>query len=164
MKIGKIIIALLALSLLAAGEAWAATSTANLTINYTIASRADLTLGATSITFPDSDPNSNPTVTAGPVTVTASVRTGATSSPGLTVVTGGDLVAGTNTIPIGNITWTATGTGFVAGTMNKTTAQSAGQWTGSGSYSGSFTYALVNSWNYDTGSYSATATYTLTAP
>ena len=52
----------------------------------------------------------------------------------------------------------------MAGTMNKTTAQSAGSWTGSGNNAGTFTYALVNSWSYATGTYAATATYTLSAP
>ncbi len=164
MNIVRVISAFLVLSLLAAGAAWAATDSKNLTINFNPAARAKLTLGAASILFPDSDPDTSPTVSAGPVTVTSSVRTGGASTPTLTVVTGGDLVSGGSTIPIGNVSWTATGAGYVGGTMNKTTAQSAGSWTGSGSRSGSFTYTLVNSWDYAIGNYTATATYTLTAP
>jgi hypothetical protein len=82
----------------------------------------------------------------------------------LTCLAEGDLTAGANTIAISNVTWTATGTGFVAGTMNKTTAQSAGSWTGPGARSGTFSFSLANSWSYDTGSYTAAITYTLTAP
>jgi hypothetical protein len=74
------------------------------------------------------------------------------------------LISGGDTILIGNVTWTATGTGFVPGTMSRTSAQSAGSWTGSGSRSGTFSYFLANSWDYATGSYSASSTYTLTAP
>jgi hypothetical protein len=166
MKIAKIFVVVLTLGLLAAGSALAATDTKTLTINFAPAARATLTLGQSGITFPDSDPDTTPSIAAtqNPVAVTASVRTGASSIPTLTVVTATDLVSGSDTIPIGNVTWTASGTGYVAGTMNKTTAQSAGSWTGSGNRSGTFSYFLTNSWNYATGSYTATATYTLTAP
>jgi hypothetical protein len=80
------------------------------------------------------------------------------------VKAGGDLDSGTDTIAISNLTWSATGTGFQAGTMNKTTAQTLGNWTNSGQQSGSHTYTLPNSWSYSTGTYQATITYTLTAP
>ena len=92
------------------------------------------------------------------------MKTGSASTATLTVLAAGDLTSGTDTIAISNVTWTATGAGFVAGTMNKTTAQSAGSWTGSGNRSGTFSYFLANSWSYPTGSYTATTTYTLTAP
>lgn len=161
----KILTAVLVFSLLTAGAALAApaTSTQTLTINFTPAARAKLTLSAASITFPDSDPDLSPTVTAGPITVTSAVRTGTASTPTLTVLCT-DLISGTNTIPSGNVSWTATGAGYMAGTMNKTTAQNAGSWSGSGNNVGTFTYALVNSWSYVTGTYAATATYTLSAP
>ena len=167
MKISKILLAVCVLSLLAAGTVAAApTDTKTLTINFAPAARATLTLGQSSITFPDKSPDSDPIVydNEGAVSVLASVRTGSSSTPSLTVICT-DLTSGSDTIPISNVSWTASGdAGFVAGTMNKTTAQTAGSWTGSGSRNGSFTYALMNSWNWATGSYSATATYTLTAP
>jgi hypothetical protein len=61
------------------------------------------------------------------------------------------------------MTWTATGTGYVAGTMN-TTAQPAGSWTGPGQRIGTFSYFLANSWSYTVGNYSTSINYTLTAP
>ena len=82
----------------------------------------------------------------------------------LTVVAGGDLINGTQSIAITNLAWTATGAGFVAGASNKTTAQSVGSWTGSGTHVGSQVYTLPNSCAYATGTYSATLSYTLTAP
>ena len=48
--------------------------------------------------------------------------------------------------------------------MNNTVAQSLGSWTNSGNRSGTQTYALANSWDYETRSYSQGVTYTLTAP
>ena len=152
---------------LMAGSVFAATTTAALTIGATVSSTAKLTLGVASIAFPNADPDTTPSIasTQNPVSVTASAKTTTSGAVTLTVVTGGDLTdAGTDTIAASNVTWGITGAGFVGGTMNKTTAQSAGSWTGSGSRPGTFSYNLANSWSYPTGSYAATATYTLTAP
>jgi|APFre7841882654_1041346.scaffolds.fasta_scaffold10918_4 hypothetical protein len=151
---------------LMAGSSFAATATQGLTINATVANTAKLSLGAATIAFPDADPDTTPTIPSVPasVNVTASAKTTTSGAVTLTVKTGGDLTSGSDTIAIGNVKWTASGAGFVAGTMDKTTGQSAGSWSGSGSRSGTFTYNLTNSWNYPTGSYAATATYTLTSP
>ncbi|MGD0915385.1 MAG: hypothetical protein ABSB22_02900 [Thermodesulfobacteriota bacterium] len=148
------------------GNVFAASATQPLTINATVANTAKLSLGVATIAFPDADPDTVPSIAAtqNPVNVTAKAKTTTNGAVTLTVVTGGDLTSGSDTILIGNVTWTVTGAGFVAGTMNKTTAQSAGSWTGSGSRAGTFSYDLANSWAYATGSYTATATYTLTAP
>lgn len=143
-----------------------ATTTASLTANTNIAARASLVLGGASIDFPDADPNSVASIAASqnPVNVTARVRTGTSSVATLQVQAAGDLVSGTDTIPVGNVSWTSTGSGFAAGTMNKTTAQPVGSWSGPGSRAGTISYFLANSWNYATGSYTVTITYTLTAP
>ena len=142
----------------------AAQSSQTLTINATVSSRAELTLSPTTISFPDADPTATPSIPANTtVSVTARVRSSGT--PTLKVLASGDLASGGNSIGIGNVTWTASGAPFIAGTMSKTTAQDAATFSaGSGAYSGTFVYALANSWNYAVGSYSQTATYTLTAP
>ena len=152
---------------LMAGRAFAASDGKPLTVNATVSARATLTLGAASISFVDADPDATPSIASSPasVSVTAKVRTGAASTATLTHLAGGDLVSGTDNIAISNVTWTASGVGFVAGTMNKTTAQTAASWTGSGSHTdGLFSYFLANSWSYATGNYTASSTYTLTAP
>ena len=92
---------------LIAGSVFAASTTAPLTINATISSTAKLTLGTASIAFPNSDPDTTPSIgaTQNPVSVTASAKTTTSGAVGLTVVTGGDLAdAGTDTIAIGNVT------------------------------------------------------------
>ena len=149
-----------------AGPAHAVTDTKTLTVNATVSATASLTLGVAAINFAAANPGTTPSIAAteNPVSVTANAQTSATGAVTLTCLAGGDLTAGSDTIAISNVTWTATGTGFVAGTMNKTTAQSAGSWTGSASHSGTFSYSLANSWSYASGSYTATITYTLTAP
>jgi hypothetical protein len=146
---------------------FAASQNQSLTVNMAISARAKLTLGASAINFADADPDTSPSIlaTENPVSVTAKVRTGASSTATLTHLAGGDLTATGGTIAISNVTWTATGAGYAAsGTMNKTAAQSVGSWTGSGNYSGTLTYSILNSWAYATGNYTVTTTYTLTAP
>ena len=138
----------------------------NLTINATVSSRAELTLSPLTINFPDASPTTTPNIPAdSTVTVTANVRTGSSSTPTLTVLANGDLLSGGDSIPISNVTWTASGAPFIAGTMNNSVAQDGASFgTGSGSYSGTYTYTLANSWAYVPGNYTQTVTYTLTAP
>ncbi len=141
-----------------------AQGTATLNINATVAARAELTLSPTTINFPDASPTSTPSIAAdSAVTVTAKVRSSGT--PTLRVLANGDLTSGSDTIDIGNITWTASGAPFIGGTMDKTTQQDAATLNaGSGIYTGAYSYSLVNSWSYPVGNYTASATYTLTAP
>ncbi len=149
-----------------ATAALGASATTNVTVNSAVGARASLVFGTTTIGFPDADPGTVSSIpaTQNAVSVTASVRSGSSSVSTLQVQAAGDLTSGSDTIPISNVTWTATGAGFVPGTMNKATAQTAGSWTGPGQRSGSFSYFMANSWNYATGNYSVTVTYTLSAP
>jgi hypothetical protein len=159
--------------LAAAGTSWGAVqATAMVTVQAPMASWASLTIGGTRypvIHFPDRDPDTTPSIAASenPLLVSAGANGGPTQSMSLTVLASGDLVAGSNTIPINNVTWTASntvGAGFRSGSMSKTTPQIAGQWTGGNTYTGYFSYFLNNSWSYGTGNYSQTAVYTLNAP
>ena len=158
--------------LLMTGSAFAASDTKNLTVTANVGSTAKLTLGATTLTFPDSDPDNTPLITAteGAINVTAKAKTAAGSSVALEVRSSGgssgNLISGSgDTIPIGNLRWQGTGTGFVGGPTNvSNTNQLAGSWNQSGNYSGTQTFSLVNSWAYAVGTYTATITYTLTSP
>ncbi|MGQ9922155.1 MAG: hypothetical protein ACUVRZ_12630 [Desulfobacca sp.] len=159
------VIALSGLVLLGCGSAWAATDIKTLTINASVSARAKLTISPTTINFADADPDVTPSIPAdSAVAVNARVRTGASSTATLQVSATNDLSNGTETIPISNVTWTASGSGFTGGTLSKTTAQDVASWTGSGNRSGTLSFFLANSWDYATGSYTTTAQYTLTAP
>ena len=164
-KMGFVLVVGLILALMA-GEAFAASDEKNLTVNAQVDARAKLTLSHYVINFPDADPDEVSSIPASqnPVNVTAKVRTGKTSTATLEHQAADDLKSGGDVIPISNVTWEATGDGYVSGTMNKTTKQTAGSWVGSGSRLGSFRYYLANSWDYATGTYTVTTTYTLTAP
>ena len=141
-----------------------ATASGTVTVTANVNAKAKLTLGAASVTFNDADPDVTPLLSAtAALSVDVKARTAAASTVSLTVQAGADLDNGSATIPINNLTWTASGTNFVAGTMG-TTASTLASYSGGGNFSGSQTYRLVNSWGYATGTYTATITYTLTAP
>jgi len=159
------LVAVVCLVLLATSLAgWAATDQQTLTINAQVNANAKLTLEVAAINFPDAEPDAVPSVSAteNPVDVSVKARAASTSTVTLTVQANGDLVSGSDTIDISNVSWTATGAGFAAGTMD-TVAVPAGSWTGSGNRDGTFSYFLANSWDYVVGNYSQSVVYTLTA-
>ena len=125
---------------------------------------AQLTLSANSIAFPDASPDVMPQVPAAPLTVTAKARATRNASIRLTVLASDNLRSGVNTIPVDALTWTASGPGFLPGTVSRTAAQTVGAWTGSGARIGTQTYQFRNLWTYATGTYTVTLTYTLSAP
>lgn len=136
------------------------------TLSPTVAAMAKLKLGLLTLNFPDQDPDGFPSVSAdvNPLSVTSSARTGSNSTATMTCLAGGDLVSGTHSIPISNMSWTSSGSGYLPGTMSRTIAQNAGSWRGPGQYTGTFTYFLTNLWSYVIGNYSTTISYTLNAP
>jgi hypothetical protein len=123
--------------LLCSSQAYAqATDGGTVTVTAAVNAKAKLTLGSASVTFNDADPDVTPLLTAtGAVSVGVKARTSAAANVTLTVQSGGDLTSGTDTIGIANLTWTAAGTNFVAGTMG-TTAVSLGSWTGGNNVTG----------------------------
>lgn len=171
MKLKTIILMIAALTLVGAGAAWGAQATADVKVAATVSSSAKLTLAASTITFPDADPDTTKSIPANEngAIVTAKVKTGSSTTATLKVLAADDLKSGTDTIPIANVTSSATnssGTFFSAGpiTWSKTSPGVTVGQGGSGSYSGTFSWFLANSWNFPTGSYTANATYTLLAP
>jgi hypothetical protein len=144
----------------------AASTSNNVTVSATVAATAKLTLGATTVSFDDKDPDTVSSIAAneGAISIVAKGKTSAGSDITLTLQAADDLKSGSDIIGIGNVTWTASGTGFAAGTMSKSSAITVGSWANSGNRTGSVSFALANSWAYATGNYSVTATYTLTAP
>ena len=144
----------------------AATDTKPITVSASVAATAKLTLSIATVSFPDADPDLVPSIanSEGAVTVTAKGKTTTGSNVTLTLQAAGDLASGSDTIPISNVTWTAAGTGFVAGTLSSISAVSVGSWANSGNRTGQLSFFLANSWDYEVGTYSVGATYTLTAP
>jgi hypothetical protein len=134
------------------------------TLSPTLSAMAKLQFGPSALNFPDQDPDAFPSVSVNPLSVTSSARTGSSSTATLTCLAGGDLISGTNSIPITNMSWTSSGSGYLPGTMSRTITKNAGSWGGPGQYTGTFSYSLTNLWSYVIGNYSTTINYTLTAP
>lgn len=147
------------------GPAAAQSLTDSATLNASINSQARLSLSTLSISFPDADPDTVPSIQAsqGAVTITAKARTSVNGSVTLTVHATDHLRSGLDTIPASHITWTASGSGFSGGTLSAATAQTVASWTGSGVHTGTQTFFFRNLWTYATGTYTVTMTFTLTA-
>ena len=150
--------------LLAQGAAGPQTASATLSLN--LGSHARVALAATTLMFPDADPDLVPSVTAVPqsIEITAKSRTPRNAQVSLTLQAADDLRSGVNTLPASLIRWAATGSGFVPGTLNRASAQTVATWTGSGVRSGSLSFAFENKWTHPPGIYSVTLIYTMSTP
>ena len=142
-----------------------AAQTATATLSADLGTIAKLTFSSSTISFPDADPDVVPQIAAsgGAVTVTAKARA-AFGLVVLTVLANGNARSGVNIIPADAFSWTASGAGFVAGTVSGVAPQLVGSWTGSGIRVGTQTFQFRNSWSYAVGVYNLTLTYTLAAP
>lgn len=147
------------------GMSLANTATKTLVIKATIDKVAKLIVDTNTVTFPNMDPDETKQVPAvqNDVKITVKARTGSSSPVNLNIVADGDLTSGPDMIPIQNVTWQGSGSGFLSGTLTKSSVL-AGSWIGSGVREGAFRYFLNNSWNYQKGEYQVTVTYTLTTP
>lgn len=127
----------------------------------------NLSLSRTTIPFASADPDTTPSIQAPVVSVTYRVRFNGGNNWQLTLLASGNLDSGSASIPVSNVTWTATpAPPFQAGTMNATVAQRLAGGTGNinPARTGQVTFWLANSWSYDVGTYSAIFTFTLVAP
>jgi len=152
--------------IIASGISTAATDTKSVVIKAKIEKVAKLIVDTNIIVFPSIDPDEAKQVPAlqNDIKVTVKARNGSTSPVNLNVIADGDLVSGSDTIPVQNVIWQASGQGFLSGVLSKSTVQTAGSWKGSGVREGVFRFYLNNSWNYQKGEYQVTVTYTLTTP
>lgn len=147
-----------------AARAAAQASTATLSAN--VSTVAKLTLSTASLSFPDADPDAIPQVpsSGGPMLITAKARANPGAQVTLTVQASDDLRSGVNVLPASNITWTATGPGFVAGTLSASSPVTVATWTGSGVRNGTQQLYFRNLWTHPTGTYTVSLLYTLSAP
>ncbi len=143
----------------------AAGQTSTATLNAAFTSLARLSLSSASLTFADADPDTTPQVAATPGERPdhRSARAPRGGTVTLTVQASGDLRSGVTTIPASALTWTATGSGFVGGTVSSAAPQLVASWNGSGVRTGAQRYYFQNLWTHPTGTYSLTLLYTLSA-
>lgn len=156
---------ILLIALMAVCPGWAAAQAETATLNANLSGIARLTFSSNAITFPDADPDTVPQISAipGSIAITAKARATPGGEVSLTVQAGDELRSGLDTIPASHITWTASGPGFVGGTLSATVPQVVGSWMGSGVRSGTVIFQFLNLWTYAVGTYTLTMTFTLSA-
>ncbi|WP_214175287.1 hypothetical protein [Geomobilimonas luticola] len=136
-----------------------------------------ITLSTTAVTFPDQDPDLFPVSqqSGAPVQVILSTKNLTATAPySCSVIARGDLMSGTSTIPIANVTWTAVtvaadpGESFFNGTLSSAAPVKVAQGYGNDSrktpLQGNLTFFIQNLWSYETGTYSQTVDFTISAP
>ena len=139
-------------------------ATQNVTATVTVTNLARLTVGGP-LSFPDTDPDSATSITVPAINVSAKARVAASANILLTVISDkSHFDAPGTTIPVSGLTWTATGSAFINGTMTSAGAQTVASWTGPANQTGTQTYTLANLWSYAPGTHSVTLTYTLSTP
>jgi len=143
-----------------------AAQTRNATLAANFNTIAKLTLSTATVSFPDADPDVIPLIPSigGPVSIAAKARATPGAQVVLTVQAADDLRSGVSVIPASNITWTATGAGFVGGTLSRTAPVTVGTWSGSGIRTGTQQLYFTNLWSHPTGTYTVSLLYTLTSP
>lgn len=155
-----------ALVLLHADGVLAASVNQTLNLSAQVNSRAKIVLNVNAINFVDFVGDHWDVIPANenPVAISASARAGNSSIITLTFLASGDLRSTHRTIPISQITWTATGSGYQNGTMSRTTPRTVGTWTGAGSHTGALSFFFDVRPSDQTGDYTSNGTFTLTAP
>ena len=164
----RIVIALVAL---AVGCMWGSPSYAAITFT--------LTITPSTISFADANPTTTSKISANSAVAIKVTTSGATATNwSVHFQANGNLVnsvGGASSIPISNITWTASQTGnscgsgcsCVAGTMSSTVAQNVITGRGNtptGGFNCSTSFSLANQWGYNTGSYTQTVTVITASP
>jgi hypothetical protein len=144
----------------------AAAQTATATLSADLGPVVRLSLSASTLTFPDADPDLAPYVmpAGGPIVITTRARAAAGTQVLLTVQAGDHLRSGASTIDIGHLEWSAAGSGYFGGTLSRDLPQPVGSWIGSGMREGTQTFRFRNLWTHPAGIFTVTLIYTLSAP
>ena len=144
----------------------------------TQAQSIQLTLIPTTVSFPDANPTTTPSITGSPLLEVRVVVSGITNADtwSVSALADGDLLSGPDTIGIANVSWTTRGplggspclscvchAGTASSTVNQLLFTGAGD-TGAGQKGCEKTFYLANSWSYSAGNYSQTITITASIP
>lgn len=151
-------LSLTTLLVLAVWSSWATDASAQLVL---------LSISPASLSFATADPDTVPTLSAQPLTLTYTVFLSGGAEWRITVLASDDFRNGSAVIPASAVTWTASpAPPFRAGTLSRTTAQTVARGTGDVliQASGTATFSLPNSWSYDVGTYSTSLVFTLSCP
>ncbi|HAR36545.1 MAG TPA: hypothetical protein DCR87_06550 [Acidobacteria bacterium] len=145
-----------------------AQQTRDVTFQVTLAEWYDLYLGTNTVTFTDIAPTVGQTpgtvqiaANENPVAVRVFAIMVPASSLSLTVTAASDFHS---TVPASTVSWTVSGSGYQAGSLQAGTAVTVGQWTGGVFHwhEGQLNFSFLRDYvNQEPGTYSIVATYTL---
>ena len=159
MRVSSLTRLFIALAVLAL--AWPAPASAQKRVGLSLA------LSPSTISFPSADPDTMPVVTAAAITVTYGIKDkNKDDTWQLTVQAAGDLQSGSATIPISNISWSASpAPPFQNGVLSSTLAQlmASGRTDVNPAAAATVVFRLANSWSYDVGTYTQSIVFTLTS-
>lgn len=131
------------------------------------ADSARLDFSAVSLSFPSADPDAVSIIDAieNPILAGVTIKSSPSTISQLTVLAAGDLISGSDQIPVDRIGWQGQGQGFVPGPvqLSKDAPQLVGQWVGKTNAQGNLRFGMDNSWDYATGVYGQAVVYTLIA-
>jgi hypothetical protein len=135
-------------------------ASAELQMNVYVQPAAFIALTPSTVNFFPTDP-ALPTPSDNPVVCTVRIFQGTAGQSTVTAQADGDLIGTTGTILCRNVTWHATGAGFVDGFMCYTTPQPVASFTGPGTRTGTLSFTLAAG-DYAVDSYHAKAQFLLT--
>jgi hypothetical protein len=126
-----------------------------------------LQISTQNLTFASADPDTTPTLSALPLTLTYTVFLSGGAEWRITVQASDDLRNGSSTIPVSSMTWTAfPAPPFRAGTLSRLAAQTMASGRGDVFLQATCTatFSLPNSWTYAVVTYTTSLVFTLSCP
>ena len=136
-------------------------------INTSIETRCKIELSATTVSFTRFGPPAGAPIPQNepPVTVIVKTTTRPSTKIYARIVVTGDLTDSKTgmTIPAQSINWTASGSGFLSGSLSKANPQQIGSWNRSGTYQGTLTFTFQDNTSYSPGTYTLVVTVTVSA-
>jgi len=138
-----------------------------LNVDAQINSRFKLEISSNTVTFTRTmDPRTAPVIVQNepPLQIRVKATRGLWQSVNLKIQANGSLSDGLgHTIPIGNVTWQATGAGFTTNGQLTSAAQQLGRWTPSGVYQGTLSFSFQDNENFSPGIYTLVVTLSVSS-
>jgi hypothetical protein len=133
-----------------------------LAVNAQVDSRFKIEISSNAVTFTRTvDPRTAPLIVQNepPIQIRVKATRGFFQSVYLRIQANGDLSDGLgHTIPVGNVTWQATGDGFTPNGQLIGASQRLGSWTASGEYQGTLAFSFQDNENFAPGVYTLVVT------
>jgi hypothetical protein len=131
-------------------------------INATVETRCKIELSTNMVSFTRFGPSTGAPIPQNepPVTVIVKTTTRPSEKIYARIVTSGDLTEAKTggTIPAESISWTASGGGFVSGSLSKANPREIGNWKKSGTYRGTLTFNFRDDPSFSPGTYTLVVT------